>query len=135
MLATREAYKTVLSMANSSSAAQILAQTAPTSAPLTSDQSAEPAFFTQLRNRANTACFIDKNPQQCSYWSQMYASADVARSYPGGDIYKYFDDAKKAGSLDAWLRQPTWVSPARASTLATSSLAVVMSANNPAQTL
>jgi hypothetical protein len=132
LVATQQAYDTVAAMAATNGGGggggQILAQTGSSGPIMTSDRASfgEPAHIANLRAAANKACFIDRDPQQCSYWSQAYASADIGRSYPGGDIFKFNEDAKREGSLWKWFSNPTWTAPTKTTTKPVSSVAIVM---------
>ncbi len=99
------------------------------SAIITSDTS---AGGTCVLDAAARRRFVDKDPQQCSYLSQLYASADVTRHLPGGEANKFLVDAKKTGSLWKWSYSPTWTGPACGTTQDVSSVAVVVS-QTPAQ--
>lgn len=127
-MANRNAQNTVLAM-GAGVPSTILAQTnTPTSAVITNDTAAQtPAYIAQLRDRADTACFVDRDPQQCSYWNQMYASAEAARHFPGGEVERFREDAKREGSLWKWFYAPTWTGPVRGTTRDVSSVAIVMS--------
>ena len=133
-LATRNAYETVAEMGGGGQQASILAvgsgagAGAGAGAIVTTDTvSAEPQYLIELRDTANNACFVDKNPQQCSYYSQLYASADAARHFTGGEADRFREDAKREGSLWKWFYAPTWTGPVRGTTRDVSSVAVVMS--------
>jgi hypothetical protein len=78
-----------------------------------------------LRAKAHDACYVQRNPEACSYWSQAAASAEVARGCPTGDIGGALIDYKRAGAVD--LVPPTEVSFVNLSTAPVSSLAITMS--------
>ena len=127
-IANDMATSTVLAMSGNVSPSILAATNTPSSAVITSASAGqEPAYITQLQNRANTACFVDMDPQQCSYWNQMYASAEAARHFPGGEVDRFREDAKREGSLWKWFYAPTWTGPVRGTTKDVSSVAIVMS--------
>ena len=130
-VANRNAVLAVQNMGNSqpSILARTDANTATSSIITSATASAEPSYLTTLRTRADQACFVDKNPQQCSYWNQAYASAEAARHFPGGEVERFREDAKKDGSLWKWFYSPTWTGPVRGTTRDVSSVAIVMSQN------
>ena len=127
-IANANATTAVLAMKAGASSSILAEANTPTSSVVTSATAGEePAYIMQLRDRAVTACFVDRDPQQCSYWNQMYASAEAARHFPGGEVDRFREDAKKEGSLWKWFYAPTWTGPVRGTTKDVSSVAIVMS--------
>lgn len=96
-----------------------------------SSGSAEPRHIAELRQRANKACFVDKDPRQCSIANQLFASAEAARHCRGGAVSNLHLQAKQAGSLWRWFQQPTWVAPVNAASRDAHAVAVTMSTQEP----
>lgn len=109
---------------------QILAATGrnPVTSEVITNQNANapPQYLESVREQANRACFIDKNPAMCSYWSQVYGTVDAARNAKAGEVDRFLTDAKKNGSLWKWFYNPTWVSSTPGTTAEAASVAVVL---------
>lgn len=137
-LATANALQTTtqLAQSGSDSGSQILAAASPTGPVPTATAapasvSADTPQIAALRQRANKACFVDRNPQQCSVLNQQLAAAVAARSCTGGDISNRIAQAKRRGSVMSWFTQPTWVAPVNPTTKDTASVGLSLATITP----
>ena len=96
---------------------------------VTASLSSEDAHILQLEQQANAACFIAKDPAACSLASQTLGAATSAGFCWGGSDIDAFNARKRAGSVEAWLQNPTWVSAVKPSTKEQSSVAISLSQN------
>jgi hypothetical protein len=107
---------TALASQNTAMSSQILASTGG-SVPLHSSipipgSLNDPSIAT-LWSAANQACYVSRNPASCSELNQRLAAAQAASTCPGGSAIRGSDTLKQQGSIQAWLYQPAFVSPAK----------------------
>lgn len=79
-----------------------------------------------LRKAADTACFVDNDPSQCSILNQQLASYQASATCPNGPVTASLHEVKRQGSIQDWFHNPVRVSPVKPVTDEVASLAVTM---------